>query len=121
MPLLSSAGQEVPLHYPRQGPRVVRAPQPQRPRRATRGDTSEERDGGGATASGGYEYLLGMPLWSLTMERVQQLLKEQKETKEEYARLSATSPERLWEVDLDLFLERLEVRHAPPTHAEQTL
>lgn len=77
-------------------------------------DTSEDREGGGAsTSSGGYEYLLGMPLWSLTMERVQQLLKEQQEKKDEFARLSATSPEQLWETDLDLFLERLQVWPVP--------
>ena len=34
------------------------------------GEESEQQDAG---ANGGYDYLLSMPLWSLTLEKVQQL------------------------------------------------
>ncbi|CAI5992051.1 unnamed protein product [Closterium sp. NIES-64] len=55
-----------------------------------------------------YEYLLGMPLWSLTWERVEQLERERRGKEEEVVVLQATSPLQLWERDLDLFLETLE-------------
>lgn len=86
------------------------------PEEGDESDSSEDSGVGDASISGGYDYLLGMPLWSLTLERVQQLLKEQAEKEDELARLSRTAPEQLWEVDLDLFLERLQVWHATLGH-----
>ncbi|CAI5531036.1 unnamed protein product, partial [Closterium sp. Naga37s-1] len=59
-------------------------------------------------AAAAYEYLLGMALWSLTWERVEQLERERRGKEEEVVVLQATSPLQLWERDLDLFLETLE-------------
>lgn len=57
----------------------------------------------------GYEYLLGMPLWCLTVERIEQLEKQQKKKKHELEELEKTSIETLWEQDLDDFSNALEV------------
>lgn len=81
------------------------------------GEEEEDEEGGeeGKAATGnkaGYDYLLGMPLWSLTLERVQQLVQEQKEKRGEYEELLRTEPRELWDRDLTQFLEVLEVRGA---------
>merc|ERR1712113_648562 len=55
----------------------------------------------------GYNYLLNMALWSLTLERVEKLRQQKEEKEGELNQLLDTSPEQLWEVDLDRFLEAL--------------
>merc|ERR1712087_1072495 len=55
----------------------------------------------------GYNYLLNMALWSLTLERVEKLRKQKEEKECELNELLDTSPEQLWEVDLERFLEAL--------------
>lgn len=49
----------------------------------------------------GYDYLLSMKLWSLTMERVQELINQRNNKKGELEELLATSAETLWLCDLD--------------------
>jgi len=58
--------------------------------------------------SGGWEYLLGMPLWSLTKERVQDLQKQLEAKEKELEELEFTAPEELWERDLDAILDELD-------------
>eukprot|EP00927_Polykrikos_kofoidii_P048835 TRINITY_DN43028_c0_g1_i1.p1 TRINITY_DN43028_c0_g1~~TRINITY_DN43028_c0_g1_i1.p1 ORF type:complete len:1283 (-),score=282.07 TRINITY_DN43028_c0_g1_i1:225-4019(-) len=53
------------------------------------------------TAKSGYDYLLGMPIWSLTLERVEEMKRQMKEKTEELETYRATSIEKLWENDLD--------------------
>ncbi|CAD7969848.1 unnamed protein product [Amoebophrya sp. A25] len=74
-----------------------------------------ENDGGAAAAAGGggsggnqgYEYLLSMPLWSLTYERAAEL-RSQFETKQKEVRaLEQTSPEDIWDGDLKELLRVL--------------
>merc|ERR1712130_148641 len=55
----------------------------------------------------GYNYLLSMPLWSLTKEKIEKLEAERNVKKEELDILVATSLEDLWITDLDLFLTEL--------------
>jgi DNA topoisomerase-2 len=55
---------------------------------------------GGGAGGGGYDYLLRMPLWSLTTERVEQLLREAERKAEEHRRLAATTAEEIWRSDL---------------------
>merc|ERR1712165_282541 len=55
----------------------------------------------------GYNYLLSMPLWNLTLEKVEKMRKQKEEKEFELDELCNTSPETLWEVDLDNFLEGL--------------
>jgi len=57
---------------------------------------------------GGWEYLLGMPLWSLTIERIEQLNKQRDEKKAQVETLKLTAPEEIWERDLDAILDELD-------------
>jgi len=58
-----------------------------------------------ASAARGYDYLLSMPLWSLTAEKVEQLRNELRAKETELQALLATTPKQLWTTDLDAFLE----------------
>ncbi len=55
-----------------------------------------------------YDYLLGMPLWSLTQERKEDLLKKKDDKHKELNVLRAKSKEDLWTSDLDEFLAKLD-------------
>ncbi|KAJ3055967.1 DNA topoisomerase 2 [Rhizophlyctis rosea] len=63
------------------------------------GEAEEEQVGGN-----GYDYLLSMPIWNLTMEKVQKLQKEQAERAQEVEILSRRTIDDLWRTDLDEFL-----------------
>ncbi|XP_049270629.1 DNA topoisomerase 2-alpha [Rhipicephalus sanguineus] len=67
-------------------------------------DEDRDKDGGSVH----YNYLLGMPLWSLTQERKDDLLKKRDEKREELQVLRRKSPENLWEEDLDAFSAKLD-------------
>ena len=54
-----------------------------------------------------YEYLLGMPMWSVTEERVIQLERQMREKKHEYDVLKEKPIHALWTEDLDAFLVEL--------------
>ena len=56
-------------------------------------------------AARGYDYLLSMPLWSLTLEKVESLKAELLTKEAELQKLLATSTKQLWTADLDAFLE----------------
>lgn len=56
---------------------------------------------------GGYDYLLGMAIWSLTMERVEKLKEEMKKKTEELESLMKSTIEELWERDIDAILVEL--------------
>ena len=60
----------------------------------------ELRGEGYAVFSDSYEYLLGMPVWSLTRERVDALLAERDRTVDELERLRRTTARELWREDL---------------------
>ena len=48
-----------------------------------------------------YNYLLSMPLWSLTREKVEELQKQHDDKETEYETLKATSEEEIWLSELD--------------------
>ena len=48
-----------------------------------------------------FQYLLGMPIYSLTYEKVEELKKQEKEKKAEYKRLEKLTPENIWRNELD--------------------
>jgi DNA gyrase/topoisomerase IV, subunit A. len=48
-----------------------------------------------------YDYLLNMPLSSLTSERINSLRTEAEKTQNELMEIRNTSPEQLWHADLD--------------------
>ncbi|WWD03111.1 hypothetical protein V865_001158 [Kwoniella europaea PYCC6329] len=52
-----------------------------------------------------YDYLLGMAIWSLTVEKVNKLLAERDAKEGELIELLKLSPQDIWNTDLDKFLE----------------
>lgn len=55
-----------------------------------------------------YDYLLGMSMWMLTIERKNQLLKQRDDKMEELRILKERKPSDLWREDLDIFSAKLE-------------
>lgn len=53
-----------------------------------------------ASSEHGYDYLLGMKIWSLTMEKVQELINQRDGKRAELDRLNARTAEDLWLEDL---------------------
>ncbi len=51
-----------------------------------------------------YDYLLGMPIWSLTKERIDRLQKQIAEREAEIDTLNKLTPQDLWKKDLDEFI-----------------
>ncbi|XP_064478636.1 DNA topoisomerase 2-alpha-like [Ornithodoros turicata] len=80
------------------------------------GEEEEEQDDGAESqgeeerdeSAESYNYLLGMPLWSLTRERKEDLLKKRDEKRAELEALRKKSPEHLWEEDLTAFEAKLD-------------
>jgi DNA topoisomerase-2 len=60
-----------------------------------------------------------MPLWSLTLEKVQKLLKEREDKEAELNVLIGTATKTLWERDLEAFLVALEDWYAEEEAIEQ--
>lgn len=56
----------------------------------------------------GYNYLLGMPLWNLTYEKVEEMDAQRKEKAAEFDVLMQTTPESMWWVDLAAVSDALE-------------
>lgn len=58
----------------------------------------------------GYEYLLGIKIWSLTFERAEELRRQKADKEMEVEKLEGTSPEAIWSADLDAIDEALDER-----------
>jgi DNA topoisomerase-2 len=54
----------------------------------------------------GYDYLLSMPIWNLTMEKVESLLKEKLDKETQVKILIDQTILDLWRIDLDIFSEK---------------
>lgn len=69
-------------------------------------DEEDEAEGGDdeSLQASSYDYLLGMPLWSLTQERVERLQRQIGEKEQEIDTLLEKSKEDLWKADLDDFI-----------------
>lgn len=67
-------------------------------------DKDKDKDGGSTS----YNYLLGMPLWSLTRERKEDLLAKRDQKKGELESLRQKTPADLWTMDLDVFMAKLD-------------
>jgi DNA topoisomerase-2 len=73
--------------------------------------TENEDDEDAVTSKGkksGYDYLLKMPMWNLTKEKVDALCVERDQKQVEYNALDAKTPQDLWNTDLDTFLMQLD-------------
>lgn len=75
-------------------------------------DDDHDEDASDANLGKGYEYLLGMKIWSLTFEKAEALRAQLAEMTAELERLRATSPEQLWLNDLDAIEAAMEQRDA---------
>ncbi|EKX38687.1 hypothetical protein GUITHDRAFT_158481 [Guillardia theta CCMP2712] len=65
------------------------------------GEAQEQEQQEGKGSSGGYDYLLNMPILSLTLERVKHLQEERDGKANELEELNKLTPADLWERDLD--------------------
>lgn len=77
-------------------------------------DSSDTEDSGKAEESGstslaekGYDYLLSMKLWSLTLEKVQALAVQRDRKAEEKAEMELITPKELWVTDLSRLEDQL--------------
>ncbi|KAL9036453.1 MAG: hypothetical protein Q9214_006126 [Letrouitia sp. 1 TL-2023] len=68
-------------------------------------DNDEENEDSTDTGASSYDYLLGMPIWSLTKERVEKLLRQIGDRELEIDQLIKMSKEAIWRKDLDDFIE----------------
>jgi hypothetical protein len=75
-------------------------------------DSDVEETASDADLARGYEYLLGMKIWSLTFEKAEQLRAQLAEKTEDVAELEATAPSQIWLNDLDAIEEALDERDA---------
>jgi len=91
------------------------------------GDGDEDEDAESSQASKtkedkgpDYDYLLGMPMWNLTQEKIDEICKKRDEKIQELKTLQATTKEQLFKVDLKEFLVKLdEVEEKERKEAEQ--
>ncbi|KAH6607636.1 dna topoisomerase ii [Trichoderma cornu-damae] len=66
-------------------------------------EDEDEEDGEGSGGARDYDYLLSMPIWSLTAERLEKLKDAIRRKKAEYDELEAKSEKDLWCEDLSAF------------------
>ena len=75
-------------------------------------DDDVDESASDAELAKGYEYLLGMKIWSLTFERAEELRRQRADKASEVEILEGTSPESIWLSDLDAIDEVLNERDA---------
>lgn len=72
-------------------------------------DESDKDDSEIFSGDKNYDYLLGMPLWNITNEKVLYFEQELAKKKDELDKLLATPPSHLWRHDLDQFVESVKL------------
>ena len=82
-------------------------------------ENNENTNSSSISLSQGYDYLLSMKIWSLTMERVKALTLERDEKKNELDILTSKTPEDLWLEDLDALEEALDLFEGDLVAAEK--
>jgi len=84
-------------------------------------DNQDQKEGskGSAVKTKEFEYLLGMPLQTLTYEKVQELKKLKEEKVAEFQKLQKTTIESLWLSDLDEFEAALDESDRLDKEAEE--
>ena len=68
-------------------------------------EENDEAEENAKIGASGYDYLLGMPIWSLTHERVEKLMRQIGDKEHEIDALIKLSKEDLWRTDLDDFIK----------------
>ena len=69
-------------------------------------EDADEQETGSTTD---YDYLLGMPIYSLTHEKIQKLLDQAKQKEDELMALLELTPIQIWTTDLDNFIVQWDV------------
>ena len=85
-------------------------------------EISEELEGDNesdADLAKGYDYLLGMKIWSLTFEKAEKLWQDLEEKRRLVEDLEVTSPHETWEKDLDSLEKYLDGRDDTMDAAEK--
>ena len=77
-----------------------------------------EEDAEGGISPQEYDYLLGMPMWSLTMERAAALVEEMRKSRQEREDLAKRHHHDLWRDDLDA-LEAVLTKHEAQEEADR--
>ncbi|XP_035286809.1 DNA topoisomerase 2-beta isoform X2 [Anguilla anguilla] len=72
------------------------------------GNDSDSSIDSGSSSGPNFNYILGMPLWCLSKEKVEELLKQRDSKKAELNELQRKSSEDLWKEDLAVFIEELD-------------
>ncbi|XP_070777394.1 DNA topoisomerase 2-beta isoform X2 [Enoplosus armatus] len=72
------------------------------------GDESDSSVDSGSSSGPNFNYILNMPLWCLTKEKVAELLKQRDQKRGELNDLQKKYPEDLWKDDLAVFIEELD-------------
>jgi len=75
-------------------------------------EENDEKESDKDDLANGYDYLLSMPLWSLTLEKVEALKAEKRKKEMELDTLSKITPKAMWLTDLDAFLVALVAHEA---------
>ncbi|KAJ3708774.1 hypothetical protein LUZ61_012479 [Rhynchospora tenuis] len=83
-------------------------------------DMSPEAVAGGVIRASDYEYLLSMPIGTLTLEKIQQLCAERDKLEAEVEELRKASPKSLWSKDLDALDKELDGQGKKDVEAEDT-
>ncbi|KAJ7542297.1 hypothetical protein O6H91_10G100200 [Diphasiastrum complanatum] len=82
-------------------------------------DAEEDERGRGGVRAGDYEYLLSMPIGTLTLEKVQQLCNEKEKLEGDVEDLQRSTPKSLWETDLDNLLQQLDAQELEEAKEEE--
>ncbi|XP_035537041.1 DNA topoisomerase 2-beta isoform X2 [Morone saxatilis] len=72
------------------------------------GNESDGSLDSGSSSGPNFNYILNMPLWCLTKEKVEELLKQRDQKRGELNDLQKKLPEDLWKEDLAVFIEELD-------------
>ncbi|XP_068188795.1 DNA topoisomerase 2-beta isoform X2 [Antennarius striatus] len=72
------------------------------------GNESDSSVDSGSLSGPNFNYILNMPLWCLTKEKVEELLKQRDQKRGELNNLQMKHPEDLWKEDLAVFIEELD-------------
>jgi DNA topoisomerase-2 len=100
-------------------PKVSQAKKAGEDEEAVEEEASEDADE--EIGSADYDYLLGMPIWSLTQERVERIKKQIGDKELEIDVIIKLSPKDLWNQDLDDFVEAWETSIAEDAQRKKKL
>jgi len=78
-------------------------------------DQGEDNELKVTRGSHGFDYLLGMPIWNLTFEKVEDAERKMKEKAAELEKLQLTAVEEIWEADLNAILYELDLMEVEDT------